>query len=57
MTLALQLTRAPAGWYADPAGSDYLRWWDGALWTTQLQARPLAPSAGYKIHRLRKPGA
>lgn len=21
------------GWYADPAGTDQLRWWDGTQWT------------------------
>ncbi|MCU1551059.1 MAG: putative rane protein [Glaciihabitans sp.] len=41
----------PAGWFADPAGSDNLRWWDGAAWTTQLRSVPLvpafAPAPGY----------
>ena len=26
------------GWYADPAGSVALRWWDGGGWTDHLQA-------------------
>jgi hypothetical protein len=32
-----------------------LRWWDGALWTTQLQPvfRPVAQA--YAIHRYPKP--
>ena len=28
---------AAAGWYADPAGSTALRWWDGIQWTNHLQ--------------------
>ena len=35
----------PAGWYPDPAGTDQLRWWDGAAWTTHLAARPVPTSA------------
>jgi hypothetical protein len=27
---------APAGWYADPAGSGRWRWWDGQRWTDHL---------------------
>lgn len=34
-----------AGWYQDPAGSDALRWWDGAAWTTQLRAHQTPPAA------------
>ncbi|WP_382309849.1 DUF2510 domain-containing protein [Herbiconiux sp. UC225_62] len=38
----------PAGWYADPAGSPQLRWWDGGAWTDHLQApaqaAPVAPA-------------
>jgi hypothetical protein len=32
----------PAGWYADPAGSDRLRWWDGTRWTDHLTDAPTA---------------
>ena len=36
----------PAGWFADPAGSPYLRWWDGAGWTDNfIDARTGAPPA------------
>lgn len=31
----------PPGWYADPAGSGHLRWWDGLQWTV-LQPHPPA---------------
>jgi len=27
----------PAGWYADPAGSTKMRWWDGTQWTESFQ--------------------
>ena len=38
-------TTTPAGWYADPAGSSQLRWWDGSGWTDHLQASaPAAPA-------------
>ncbi|MGI8456503.1 MAG: DUF2510 domain-containing protein [Propionibacteriaceae bacterium] len=26
----------PPGWYADPAGSEQYRWWDGVTWTDAL---------------------
>jgi hypothetical protein len=29
-----------AGWYADPAGSEALRYWDGQRWGTELRAAP-----------------
>jgi hypothetical protein len=35
----------PAGWYKDPHGRDFLRWWDGERWTegTKPIARQAAP--------------
>jgi hypothetical protein len=33
----------PPGWYADPAGGDGKRWWDGAQWTSHTQDPPAAP--------------
>jgi Protein of unknown function (DUF2510) len=33
----------PAGWYADPAGSCWWRWWDGRQWTAHVT--PPAPHA------------
>lgn len=31
------------GWYADPAGSTQLRWWDGTQWTDQYRAGEATP--------------
>jgi hypothetical protein len=39
----------PAGWYPDPAGGAGKRWWDGSVWTANLQepeAPPPAPTFG-----------
>lgn len=33
----------PAGWYADPADTSMVRWWDGQAWTTHIQDKPSAP--------------
>ena len=33
------------GWYADPAGTDQLRWWDGTQWTDRYQAAPASSTA------------
>jgi hypothetical protein len=44
-------TSAFAGWYRDPAGSDQLRWWDGAGWTEHLAANP--PQASPHTNRSR----
>lgn len=34
----------PAGWYPDPYGAPYERWWDGAQWTDHTNI-PAAPEA------------
>ena len=33
------------GWYADPAGTNQLRWWDGEQWTDRFQAASAANTA------------
>ena len=30
----------PANWYPDPSGGQYLRFWDGAAWTTHTRPTP-----------------
>ncbi|SDQ06234.1 DUF2510 domain-containing protein [Leucobacter chromiiresistens] len=46
MELGQGSTGAPAaGWYADPAGSGLLRYWDGRAWTEHLA--PAAPQTPY----------
>jgi hypothetical protein len=43
----------PAGWYADPAGGNGTRWWDGIRWTENVrEPEPVAPVAtfGAYIH-------
>lgn len=42
MTDSTGTPSTPAGWYADPAGSDRLRWWDGTRWTDHLTDAPPA---------------
>lgn len=42
MTDSTGTPSTPAGWYADPAGSDRLRWWDGTRWTDHLTDAPTA---------------
>ncbi|PPF70024.1 hypothetical protein C5E16_03680 [Clavibacter michiganensis] len=44
MTDSTGTPSTPAGWYADPAGSDRLRWWDGTRWTDHLTDVPAAAS-------------
>jgi hypothetical protein len=55
MSIAIQTVPAPAGWYPDPADVNFLRWWDGSVWTTHLQNRPVSISSAYRIHRTPKP--
>lgn len=45
MTDSTGTSSTPAGWYADPAGSDRLRWWDGTRWTDHLADAPAAAAA------------
>ena len=33
------------GWYTDPAGTNQLRWWDGAQWTDRYQAASISNTA------------
>jgi hypothetical protein len=40
----------PAGWYADPAGSDRLRWWDGTRWTDHLADAPAVSGSADAAH-------
>ncbi len=35
MSTSGNVPAAPAGWYADPAGTGRLRWWNGTAWTDQ----------------------
>ncbi|TQL47743.1 uncharacterized protein DUF2510 [Homoserinimonas aerilata] len=28
---------APAGWYHDPLGLPQVRWWNGMMWTNEVQ--------------------
>jgi|GEM_PF-459318 len=37
---SLLVSNPVQGWYADPAGTDQLRWWDGTQWTDRYQALP-----------------
>ena len=34
---------AEAGWYADPADSAWVRWWDGTAWSSDAQLADSAP--------------
>ena len=32
-----QKALAPAGWYHDPLGLPQVRWWNGLMWTNQIE--------------------
>lgn len=38
------------GWYADPEGSDQLRWWDGTQWSDQFRPAPTGNEAASDTH-------
>ena len=38
------------GWYADPEGSDQLRWWDGTQWSDQFRPAPTGNEAASGTH-------
>ncbi|MDK7339951.1 DUF2510 domain-containing protein [Pauljensenia sp. UMB0018B] len=38
------------GWYADPEGSDQLRWWDGTQWSEQFRPAPTGNEAASDTH-------
>ena len=38
------------GWYADPEGSDQLRWWDGTQWSDQFRPAPTGNEAAGDTH-------
>lgn len=40
----------PPGWYPDPAGSGWVRWWDGQAWSRHLQ--PPGPAGPEALARL-----
>jgi hypothetical protein len=50
-------TQAPAGWYHDPLGLPQVRWWNGMMWTNDVQApRPeIQVSAAYRTELVTAP--
>lgn len=42
--MSYQQSSATPGWYPDPAGGAFERWWDGAQWTAGTRARNAAPT-------------
>jgi hypothetical protein len=41
------VTDAPAGWYPDPSGSGFQRYWNGREWTSDTQPAPGTSQFGY----------
>jgi len=48
---------APAGWYRDPLGLPQLRWWNGMIWTNQIEEqRPeVTTSPSYRVELVHSP--
>lgn len=48
---------APAGWYHDPLGLPQVRWWNGLMWTNEVQEpRPeIQVSAAYRTPMAGRP--
>lgn len=43
------------GWYPDPTGGSWLRWWDGRDWTDHRRSPPTAGLAGATDEHARSP--
>lgn len=48
MTLGPAATAAP-GWYRDPSGAPFERWWDGAAWSQATRPVYAAPPAAFMV--------
>ena len=48
---------AAAGWYRDPLGLPQLRWWNGLMWTNQIEEpRPeVLVSTAFKVELVGAP--
>jgi hypothetical protein len=48
---------APAGWYRDPLGLPQLRWWNGMMWTNQIEdPHPeVQVATGYRVELVGAP--
>jgi DNA uptake protein ComE-like DNA-binding protein len=45
MTGAARPPGSPPGWYPDPGGQPFQRWWNGTTWTDATHPPPQAPTA------------
>lgn len=48
---------APAGWYRDPLGLPQLRWWNGMMWTNQIEDNTpsVLVSSAYSVELVNAP--
>ncbi|MET3770124.1 hypothetical protein ABIB15_002829 [Marisediminicola sp. UYEF4] len=48
---------APSGWYRDPLGLPQLRWWNGMMWTNQIEEprAEIQVSSAYKVELVSSP--